>query len=305
MEKVNMEKKKLIICVYACDKIPKYISEIETINNTWGKLCTDNIKLLYFLGEKVNPQFTGEQYINLPNVLDDYASASYKQFLGLKYISENYTTDFVICCGTDTYLNIPKLSLFLNQFDPTENLYIGGHGDVIKIGDKQCYYHTGGPGIILTQHCLRALYPRLNTLMADWLNICNTHNLNLHTACDVAISYFLQQENTIIVKMNDLSFTHCNYHGWPCHQRYVQPRQIIACHTMTPRDFYDFTRFSLVNLFNPFTSFGGSGTWLDSIVAGPGASGGSAMRYWVYMVYAIIFGVGFSIVTTCWEELKK
>ena len=249
-----MEKYKLIICVYACDKIPKYISEIETINKTWGKLCKADIKLLYFLGEEINPNFTGDQYINLPHVLDDYASASYKQFEGLKYISENYTTEFVICCGTDTYLNIPKLSLYLNRFDPNENLYIGGHGDVIQIGNKQCYYHTGGPGFILTQKCLQKLSPLLNTLMTDWLNICNTHNLNLHSACDVAISYFLQQENinTTIVKTNDLSFTHCNYLGWPCHQGYVESHQIISCHMMSHTDFYEFTRLLEANNYYLF-----------------------------------------------------
>ena len=70
-------------------------------------------------------------------------------------------------------------------------------------------------------------------------------------------------------------------------------------------DFFDFTNFSLGNLLNPFTSIGGSGTFLDSIVAGPGASGGSAIRYWLYMAYALIAAVGFTLVTTCWEELKK
>jgi hypothetical protein len=70
-------------------------------------------------------------------------------------------------------------------------------------------------------------------------------------------------------------------------------------------DFVDFTNFSIANLFNPFTSVGGSGTFLDSIVAGPGASGGSATRYWIYMIYALIAAMGFAIVKACWTELKK
>ena len=37
-------------------------------------------------------------------------------------------------------------------------------------------------------------------------------------------------------------------------------------------DFMDFANFNVVNLLNPFTSVGGSGTFLDSIVAGPMAS---------------------------------
>lgn len=75
-------------------------------------------------------------------------------------------------------------------------------------------------------------------------------------------------------------------------------RQIFA-------DFIDFKNFSLANLFTPFTSVGGSGTFLDYIVAGPGASGGSAIRYWMFMIYALIAAAGFFIVNTCWQILTK
>ena len=69
-------------------------------------------------------------------------------------------------------------------------------------------------------------------------------------------------------------------------------------------DFVDLTNFSLVYLFTPFTSVGGSGTFLDSIVAGPGASGGSAIRYWTYMVYAFMAVFGYTIVKACWDILN-
>ena len=70
-------------------------------------------------------------------------------------------------------------------------------------------------------------------------------------------------------------------------------------------DFVDFTNFSLVNLFTPFTSVGGSGTFLDSVVAGPGASGGSAIRYWTYMVYGLMAAIGYTIIKFCWEILSE
>jgi hypothetical protein len=70
-------------------------------------------------------------------------------------------------------------------------------------------------------------------------------------------------------------------------------------------DFIDFTNFNLINLFNPTTSVGGSGTFLDSVVAGPGASGGSAVRYWMYMVYALLAAGGYGIISTCWKALKN
>lgn len=69
-------------------------------------------------------------------------------------------------------------------------------------------------------------------------------------------------------------------------------------------DFMDFTHFSLINLFNPFTSVGGSGTILDSIVAGPGASGGSAIRYWTYIVCAFMAVSGYTLVKVCWATLS-
>jgi hypothetical protein len=80
---------------------------------------------------------------------------------------------------------------------------------------------------------------------------------------------------------------------------------IITLLTQVFSDFIDFTNFNVVNLFNPFTSFGGSGTFLDSFFAGPGASGGSAMRYWLYMVYALLAAAGYGIIKICWKELKK
>ena len=70
-------------------------------------------------------------------------------------------------------------------------------------------------------------------------------------------------------------------------------------------DFVDFNNFSLVNLFTPFTSVGGSGTFLDSIVAGPGSSGGSAVRYWTYMVYGLMAAIGYTAMKACWKIIMK
>jgi hypothetical protein len=70
-------------------------------------------------------------------------------------------------------------------------------------------------------------------------------------------------------------------------------------------DLYDFRNFSSINLLNSFTSVGGSGTFLDSLIAGKGASGGSAVRYWVYMVYGLISVIGWTICSSCWKVLKN
>ena len=70
-------------------------------------------------------------------------------------------------------------------------------------------------------------------------------------------------------------------------------------------DFIDLTNFSLLYLFTPFTSVGGSGTFIDSIVAGPGASGGSAIRYWTYMIYGLMAVIGYTTVKNCWNILTE
>ncbi len=244
-----MEECDLIILVYACYTIQKYKDQIKYINDTWGKKCEEykNIKLLYFLGEEKINGFTdtnSTKYINLEGVKNDYLSASYKQFLGLKYIYDNYKTKFVLCCGTDTYLNIPKLLLFINKFDNDKCLYIGGHGDEIQIGNKKYYFHSGGPGFILTFACLQKIYKLLYNLVDEWIKLCNVNNIqNLIPACDVAISYYAQQPeiNATIVKTNDLSFVHCNYMGHPCHINKIKVENIISCHLMKKTHFYKYT----------------------------------------------------------------
>jgi hypothetical protein len=244
-----MEDCDLIILVYACYTIEKYRAQIDIINSTWGKKCETykNIKVLFFLGEEKIDSFYDTdciKYINLPGVKDDYLSASYKQFLGLKYIYENYKTKFVICVGTDTYLNIPKLILYISNFDYMDNLYIGGHGCHRQIGSKNYYFHSGGPGFIITYKCLEKLYSILHNLMEDWVNVCNGNSLfHLIPSCDVAISYYLQQPyiNSKIIKTDDLSFLHCNYQGFPCHPNEVNVSHIISCHSMNEFDFCNFT----------------------------------------------------------------
>jgi len=246
----------LIICIFACDKIEQYCQEIRNINETWGKQCINNVKLLYFMGEEETTEFSGESYIHLKNVKDDYMSASYKQFLGLKYIYDNYDAKFVHCCGTDTFINIPKLLLMLNEFDPTESLYIGGHGCNRKIGNTNYYFHSGGSGFVISNNCLSKLYSMLDNIMDIWIHICiDNHVENLIVACDVAISYFLQQPNmnTNVIIKND-HFFNCNYFGYcynntyECHKTVII-KDIIACHHMTKNNFIEFYNILVENNF--------------------------------------------------------
>ncbi len=248
-----MKHYKIVICVMGCDKYDKYINELRLIQNTWGQMCPNDVKFLYFLGEQPTPEFTGPNFINLPGVLDDYLSASYKQFLGLKYIHENYDYDFILCCGSDTYINVPKLINFASNFDPTKSLYIGGHGCHREIGNRTYYFHSGGPGFLLTKPCIIQLYPILSDIMKKWIDITKELGVfnYLHWACDVTIAYFLQQENMNIdiIKADDLVFTHCNYVGIPCHPNQIDLKRLVSCHCMSPQDFIDYTKLLHDNNF--------------------------------------------------------
>jgi hypothetical protein len=233
----------LVVCVYACDTLDKYKKQILKINETYENLLNEftNIKILFFLGEE-KTDLIGEQYINLPNVKNDYSSATYKQFYGLKHIYENYDTKFVMLMGTDTYFNIKKLDLFLKNYDSNENLFIGGHGDYRKIGEETIYFHSGGAGFIITKKALELIYPKLETFPDEWIKMCNERHAHfLCDACDCAISYLLQKFNTQIIDIPGLVFTHCNYQGHPCHLNQIIHSDLVSCHNMSLEDFDSFT----------------------------------------------------------------
>jgi hypothetical protein len=245
---ISVDEYDIIIGVYSCDTIPKYKEQILKIEQTYGKLIDEhkNVKILYFLGEDI--VLSGNKYIHLKNVKNDYLSASYKQFLGMKYIYENYKTKFVMMIGTDTYINIKKLLKFIKDYDHTDNLYIGGHGDTRIIGPHSVYYHSGGPGFILTQKCLGLIYPKLEHFMNEWIDVCNKYNRgDLITACDVGISYLTNKYNTNLIRIDGLIFIHCNYKGIPCHNGQVETKNIISCHLMSLNDFDNFTNILINN----------------------------------------------------------
>ena len=252
---------KLVICVFGCATIPKYKKEILKIEETWGKHAVQNgIKVLYFLGEEPTDLLDEKKFIYLKGVKNDYLSASDKQNLGLKYIYDHFNADFVFCCGTDTYINIKKLISYIEQFDPNKNLYIGGHGSIYNIDNRDYYYHSGGAGFILSKECLHHIYLNIANMLAEWITQCNHSFKNWHnikdiiTACDVAISFYLHktiQSNLEIIKDND-AFLGCNYKGFAnetfnCCGEKINKNKIITCHRMTLSDFDDYTNLLETN----------------------------------------------------------
>ena len=237
-------KVRIIFCIFGCATIEKYKNQILKINQTWGKKAKEkDFELLYFLGEE-KTDLLDSKYIYLEGIDNTYSSASQKQNLGLKYIYENYNPDFVFVCGTDTYVNIEKLSLYLNNFNKKENLYIGGHGDKRKIGNDDIYFHSGGAGFILSNKCLEIIYSKLWNSYNNWIDICNKNNIEyLINSCDVQIAYNLK-DHIECIKDNE-SFYGCNYKGFIndiiCCPNKIKIDKLISCHNMSLSDFDDFT----------------------------------------------------------------
>jgi len=236
-----------VILLFACYTVEKYKVQISLINQTWGKKCEEyRVKIFYFLGEEKSDGFQDTdfiKYVNLPGVQNDYLSASYKQFLGLQYIYEKCHPKFIYCAGTDTYVNIPKMVKYIKTFPHQECLYIGGDGDTRQIGNRNWYYHSGGAGFIITYPCLERLYDSLPTLMDEWTTLCHAHQVpHLIAACDVSLSYYVQQPKIqAVVITQNMFFSNSNYQGWPWRVNQVDCTRVICCHFMNEQNFHDYT----------------------------------------------------------------
>ena len=236
----------MVICVYACPTVPKYKKQIQKVNDTWGKIAKSfGIDVLFFFGEE-KTEFTGPEFIYLPGVKNDYKSASFKQNYGLKYIYDNYNAEFIMICGTDTYINIRNMTLFLREFSGVEKLYIGGHDEVRFMDGEQFLFHDGGAGVIISGSLLNDLYPQLENMYTNWESICNKNNIpGLIDCCDVALPFFIYRhiKDYKIYSIYD-GFYRCNYkgfvHGKECCTKKIDTRKIITCHFMSLDDFDEY-----------------------------------------------------------------
>lgn len=235
----------IIFCIFACDTIERYKNEILKMESTW--LNNKNVKALFFLGEEGPLQ--GPDYIHLENVGNDYLSAADKQYLGIKYVHDHYTYDYVCVCGTDTYIVVPRLQKYLEKCkDIKTPIAIGGHGDSREICGEHIHYLAGGCGIILNYAAINEMYSQLNNMQEQWLDICVSNNyIQWIPACDLSICYFMRKMGIEFHYANGLMFA-CNYYGYnntpyglyKCCDTMVNPETLISCHNMSPADFDTF-----------------------------------------------------------------
>lgn len=243
----------IIFCIFGCDTIDKYKNEIFKIKETWGKAptalqSTDKDafvpnKILFFLGEE--GPLHDDDCIHLENVENDYLSASYKQYGGLKHIYENYNFNYVFICGTDTFVLTDNLIKFINddpQISPDKPLVIGGHGDNRQICNTSVHFFAGGAGIILTRATMDIIYPELRCLQEEWMWICAENGYTTYiAACDLSLCYFLKRCGVTFLNVCNRFFD-CNYLGYypdhsACCAKTVNIRTMITCHHMSLHDF--------------------------------------------------------------------
>lgn len=227
-----MTKYELLICVFGCASIPKYRQQIEKIKTTWYR-DDSKVKTLFFLSDQC--VLDGDCFIGL-DVMDDYNSVNQKQYGGIHYMHKHYDYKFILVCGTDTFIVIERLLSYLYTLDYTKELYIGGHGDYRMFGNLNLYYHSGGPGFLLSKPCVTRLFHLLPNAHNEWYFFCSHYNrLDLYFASDVSISYFVKYyTNSEIIKNN--SFYHCNHKGIPCHMGEIDINTILCCHNMSLTD---------------------------------------------------------------------
>ena len=202
---------KLVICCLSCDTIPKYQNQILSIKKTYEKTASElfpnEVKILFFLGEEV--VFENDNFIHLKGVKNDYLSASYKQYYGLKYIYENYDTEFILIIDTDTYINIPKILKLLSNFDYNKSLMIGGYNDMRIVNFNWVQFFDGGCGIFISKEFLKVIYPMIKDVdkfMENWIYICSLNkNIDLKNACDVSIACLAKDINADFIQVSGIN----------------------------------------------------------------------------------------------------
>jgi len=198
--------------------------------NTWGK---DFDHVYYFGGVE-----SGSDIIKLENVGEDYRSALEKQFLGLKYMyeqPENHQWFFI--CGCDTFLYKDNLVEMISQFDPNEELFIGGHcgsfRNLYRFQTDCDLFPSGGGGFFISRKLMDKIYGKIDSFIQEWFSICLTHFSGVHPAAgDVAITYFLWKHFGIKVTVVE------GFYGLqPENYSYIVPKP-LTFHYISPQQMH-------------------------------------------------------------------
>ncbi len=121
---------------------------------------------------------------------EDYASASDKQYYGLKKLYEMYPDKkWFYITGCDSYIFAENLVSALSKYNPSDDYYIGGDFSNHTILNSHCLMPKGGPGFALSISLVRKIIVRFDEI----INAIKTFDNDLQKACDLTLCYFIEK----------------------------------------------------------------------------------------------------------------
>ena len=160
-------RKQLLVAVVTSST---HLQTASTVYDTWG---AEVPQILFFVGRNCcnfsNPYVRGMPLVRLPNVPDLPVNSVAKHFSAIKYISDNYGSEFqwFLLANDNLYVRAARLASILRQLDPSENIYLGRAArgkdkDVKKLSLlPHEHYCLGSSGVLLSHRLLQTLVPHL------------------------------------------------------------------------------------------------------------------------------------------------
>jgi hypothetical protein len=177
---------------------------------------------------------------------DDYNSALSKHFLCLKTQYELHNNcEWFYIGGVDIFLHPENVCNLLQQFNPKQPQYIGGHCDHRTINGKKIWFGSGGPGIFLSKALMDIIYPKLESYIDEWKQIWSQNEYCIYAGCDVATAFFINRDTGLEVTKTP-GFYHLNYYEYFNANPSIYPEGMhlffelvdspIAFHNLKPSD---------------------------------------------------------------------
>lgn len=259
------------ICVMTTIINPFYTNQLKSVLETWYQDALDHHLLIrFYVGNQTDSKYP---LTPLPGVGEDYQSAFLKQFLGLKDLYQE-DPDFLLVVGTDNYVVLSRLLQDLEQWNPDDPLYLGGHGLYRQLDQKAIYFHSGAAGFILSRGGMKKILPHLDHFSDRWREICQRNNsLYLLPAGDVALGYLVQSEGIEGIQTIKLPHFHgCNYRGYfrnefRCCTDHIDLDQIRICHYMTPQDNREYRAYLLNQKRDDYSEVSSIDPYLTGIIS--------------------------------------
>lgn len=227
----------------------QYRDQIKACRETWiPKANALGIRVLFFVGSVTDPVLEDghTDIIHLDGVRDDYESATFKHWYGLRWMLLNNPSDFYFLGGSDNYVHVDRMLTLISKYRTDDPLLISGYNETRIILGQTITFGLGGSGIIFNHQGLVALEPSIEQIIRQWHKV-HPEGHHLRHACDVATYYHgtkLGFSSLFVPGMHPCSwiglFKGCPY---PYGAWELKPETLITCHFMEPIDQHLFDQY--------------------------------------------------------------